>query len=281
MAHPILVLAIAAVVVVGLVALGFASFQIVESGQVGVLRTWGEVDMTPVGEGGHFVIPVMQVITPMSIQIQKYESGTESASKDLQTVNTIVAVNYHPQPSKVPFIYQQLGEFYEDRIINPAIEETVKQVTANFNAEELITKRPLVKQQIEEAISDRLAINDIVVDHISITTFEFGAEFNEAIEKKVKAEQDAQTAQNLVIKFEAEAQQRIAEAEGIAQAKERIGDAEAYALSVVGQALKENPDLLTMENIKQWDGVLPYFLTNGESGNSPTILLSVANQGRQ
>lgn len=275
-----MVLAFAAVVAVGLVGLGFASFQIVESGEIGVLRTWGEVDMTPVQEGGHFVIPVMQVITPMSIQIQKYESTTDSASRDLQTVTSQIAVNYHPLPDKVPFVFQQLGENYEDRIINPAIEETVKQVTANFNAEELITQRPQVKAQIEEEITKRLAINDIMVDHISITDFQFSALFAKAIEDKVEAEQKAIKAENDLVRIQVEAQQVIAEAYGIAESKKAIGDADAYALSVVGKALRENPDIIVLENVKRWDGVLPYFYTQGEGGNSPTILLSVANQER-
>lgn len=274
MTYIMLKVIIIAVAVLSLGLVGTSSFQIVDTGNVGVLRTWGEASMVPQSEGLHWVIPIAQTITPMSIQIQKYESNTDSASKDLQTVMTQVTVNYHPDKASVPKIFQQIGIFYEDRIINPAIEETVKQVTAQFNAEELITKRPLVKQQIEEAITARLLINDIIVDHVSITEFTFSKLFTSAIELKVEAEQKAQKAENDLIRIEVEARQRITEANGLAEAKKLIGDAEAYALNAVGQALAKNPDLLTMENIKQWDGVLPYFLSGGE-GESPTILLSV------
>lgn len=266
------------VITILVIGLGTMSFHQVNAGHIGAAVTWGNVDLSPLQEGGYFVIPLYQTVIQMPIQIQKYESTTDSASKDLQTVTTQIAVNYHPLPDKVPTVYQQLGFSYEDRIINPAIEETVKSVTANFNAEELITQRPLVKQQIEESITKRLSINNIMVDHISITDFQFSALFASAIEAKVEAEQNAFKAENDLKRIEVEAKQKIATAYGIAESKKAIGDAEAYALSVVGKALEENPDLLTLENIKRWNGVLPYFLTNGEGGDSPTILLSVPNK---
>jgi regulator of protease activity HflC (stomatin/prohibitin superfamily) len=275
MAYTIVKLAVVAVILVITVGIASASFQQVDAGHIGTKLTWGNVDKTPIQEGGYFVIPMYQEIVQMSIQIQKYVSDTESASKDLQSVRTQVTVNYHPLPDKVPEVYQQLGQSYEDRIINPAIEETVKQVTANFNAEELITQRPLVKAQIEEAIQNRLFINNIMVDHVSITEFTFSEKFNQVIELKVEAEQKAFKAVNDLKRIEVEAKQRIAEAYGIAESKKAIGDAEAYALSVVGKALDENPDLIVLENIKRWNGILPEFLLQGGESGSPAILLSV------
>lgn len=286
MTYMIMKLSIVLVIVLSLGMVGLSSFTVVEGGTIGVLKTWGEISMEPQGEGLHIVIPMAQNITPMSIQIQKYESNAESASKDLQTVTTEVTVNYHLLADKIPYIFQNIGLSYEDRIINPAIEETVKQVTARFNAEELITKRPQVKSAIEESIATRLMIDNIMVDHISITEFTFGSEFNRAIEQKVKAEQDALTAQNLVAKKQAEALQRIAEAEGLAGAKIAVaegeaqaimlkGDAEAYKLSIIGEALKANPDLLTLENIQKWNGILPKFFMSSGDGDSPQLLLSV------
>jgi len=289
MSKTILTLAVMAIVLVAIVGIAVSSYTTVESGHIGVLKTWGETDMEPKPEGFHWIIPMAQKITPMSIQIQKYVSDTESASKDLQTVRTQVTVNHHLLPSKVPYIFQNLGLYYEDRIINPAVEETVKQVTANYNAEELITKRPLVKSAIEESITQRLAKNDIIVDHISITDFNFSEDFNRAIEQKVTAEQQALTAQNQVAIKEAEARQRVAEAEGIANSKIAVakgeaeavklaGDAEAYAINVKAEALRNNPDILTLENIQRWNGILPYFYSSGADGKSPQLLLNIEKQ---
>ena len=103
-------------------------------------------------------------------------------------METTVTVNYHPDKENIHRLYQDLGLDYENRIIQPAIEETVKQVTANYNAEELITKRPLVKQDIEVSIRDRLAQFQVVTEVISITDFEFSPLFAQAIEAKVEAD---------------------------------------------------------------------------------------------
>lgn len=275
MANKILVLAFLAIIAIVAIAVANMSYATVDSGEIGVLRTFGETSMEPQQEGFHWILPIAQTITPMSIQIQKYESATPSASKDLQSVRTEITVNYHPDPSMVPVVFQQLGVNYEDRIINPAIEETVKQVTANFNAEELITQRPLVKAEIENAIKTRLAINNIIVDHVSITDFRFSDKFDKVIEEKVEAEQKAFKAENDLLRIEIEAKQAIAKAYGIAESKKAIGDAEAYALTVVGEALRSNSDLLTKEYINNWNGVLPYFYSSGGEGNTPQLLLSV------
>ena len=98
----------------------------------------------------------------VEVRTLKYDKDTRSASKDLQTVQTTVTVNYHAEYEKVNYLYKEIGLDYENRVIGPAVEETVKQVTANYNAEELITKRPLVKGDIENAIRDRL--NQFYVD---------------------------------------------------------------------------------------------------------------------
>ena len=72
----------------------------------------------------------------MEVRTQKLVESTTSASKDLQDVSTQVALNYHVNPGRAQVVYQQLGFDYANRVIIPAIQESVKQVTARFNAEE-------------------------------------------------------------------------------------------------------------------------------------------------
>ena len=162
---------IVAIIVIGIVA--FASVKIVDAGHKGVLLHWNAVDLTqpPLDEGLHFVVPFQDDVVPVEVRTLKYDKNTRSASKDLQTVETTVTVNYHPAKDSVHVLYKNLGLDYENRIIQPAIEETVKQVTANYNAEELITKRPLVKEDIESSIRERLAQFNVVTEVISITNF--------------------------------------------------------------------------------------------------------------
>jgi prohibitin 2 len=256
--------AVILLIIIGVVA--SASVKIVDAGNRGVLLHWNAVDLSapPLDEGIHFLVPFQDDIVQMEVRTLKYDKDTRSASKDLQSVETTVTVNYHPDKERVHVLYKEIGLDYENRVIQPAIEETVKQVTANYNAEELITKRPLVKADIESAIRDRLNQFDVVTDVISITDFEFSALFNKAIESKVEAEQNALRAENDLRRIEVEARQHEAEAIGIANANIAESKGEAEAIAIINQALSENPNYLEWLKIQSWDGVLP--LVVGEGG---------------
>ena len=251
-------------ILIGVVA--FASVKIVDAGHRGVLLHWNAVDLTqpPLDEGLHFVVPFQDEVVDVEVRTLKYEKNTRSASKDLQTVETTVTVNYHPDKEAVHRLYKNLGLDYENRVIQPAIEETVKQVTANYNAEELITKRPLVKQDIESSIRDRLNQFEVVTEVISITDFEFSPLFSQAIESKVEAEQKALKAENDLRRIEVEAKQREANAIGIANANIAEAKGESEAIAIINKALAENPNYLEWLKTQAWDGKLP--LVVGEGG---------------
>lgn len=259
-------------IIVGVVA--FASVKIVDAGHRGVLLHWNAVDLTnpPLEEGLHFVVPFQDEVVDIEVRTLKYEKNTRSASKDLQTVETTVTVNYHPDKESVHRLYKNLGLDYENRVIQPAIEETVKQVTANYNAEELITKRPLVKQDIETSIRERLNQFEVVTEVISITDFEFSPLFAQAIEAKVEAEQKALKAENDLRRIEVEARQNEAQAIGVANANIAQAKGEAEAIAIINQALAENPNYLEWLKTQAWDGKLP--LVVGE-GSTPFIQIPV------
>ena len=259
-----IVIGIIILIIIGVVA--FASVKIVDAGHRGVLLHWNAVDLTqpPLEEGLHFVVPFQDEVVDVEVRTLKYEKNTRSASKDLQTVETTVTVNYHPDKESVHRLYKNLGLDYENRVIQPAIEETVKQVTANYNAEELITKRPLVKQDIESSIRERLNQFEVVTEVISITDFEFSPLFSQAIESKVEAEQKALKAENDLRRIEVEAKQREANAIGLANANIAEAKGEAEAIAIINKALAENPNYLEWLKTQAWDGKLP--LVVGEGG---------------
>ena len=259
-------------IIIGVVA--YASVKIVDAGHRGVLLHWNAVDLSqpPLDEGLHFVVPFQDEVVDVEVRTLKYEKNTRSASKDLQTVETTVTVNYHPDREAVHRLYKNLGLDYENRVIQPAIEETVKQVTANYNAEELITKRPLVKQDIESSIRDRLSQFEVVTEVISITDFEFSPLFSQAIESKVEAEQKALKAENDLRRIEVEAKQREANAIGLANANIAEAKGEAEAIAIINKALSENPNYLEWLKTQAWDGKLP--LVVGEGG-TPFIQIPV------
>lgn len=260
-------------IIIGVVAT--ASVKIVDSGHRGVLLHWNAVDLTqaPLEEGLHFVVPFQDEVVNIEVRTLKYANDARSASKDLQTVETTVTVNYHPDREQVHKLYKNLGLDYENRVIQPAIEETVKQVTANYNAEELITKRPLVKSDIEASITDRLNRFDVVTEVISITDFEFSPLFAQAIESKVEAEQKALKAENDLRRIEVEAKQREANSIGVANANIAEAKGEAEAIAIINKALSENPNYLEWLKTQAWDGKLP--LVVGEGG-TPFIQIPVA-----
>jgi regulator of protease activity HflC (stomatin/prohibitin superfamily) len=260
----IVVLAIIVLVIIGVVA--SSSVKIVDAGNRGILTHWNAVDLSiaPLDEGMHFVIPFQDDVVQIEVRTLKYDTSTRSASKDLQTVQTTVTVNYHPDTERVHFLYKEIGLSYENRVIQPAIDETVKQVSANYNAEELITKRPLVKSDIENAIRERLNQFYIDTEVISITDFEFSPLFAKAIESKVEAEQKAQKAENDLIRIEVEARQLEAQAVGLAAANIAEAQGEAEAISVINNALSSNPYYLEWLKTQAWDGKLP--LVVGEGG---------------
>lgn len=242
-----------------------ASIQIVDAGYRGVLLHWNAVDLTipPLDEGLHFVIPFQDSVVPMEVRTLKFVKDTSSASRDLQTVSTEVTVNYRPDANSVHTLFKEVGLQYEDRIIQPAVEEVIKQVTARYNAEELITKRPLVKADIEQEITTRLNVYNINTDVISITNFQFSPLFAQAIESKVEAEQRALQAENDLLRIEVEARQLAAQAEGLAAANIAEANGEAQAIKIINLALAENPNYLEWLKTQEWDGKLPLVVGNG------------------
>ncbi len=267
------VLGIIILIIIGIVA--SASVKIVEAGHRGVLLHWNAVELNdpPLDEGLHFVVPFQDDVVQIEVRTLKYEKETRSASRDLQTVETTVTVNYHPDKEAVHRLYKNLGLDYENRVIQPAIEETVKQVTANYNAADLITKRPLVKEDIESSIRERLNQFEVVTEVISITDFEFSPLFAQAIESKVEAEQKALRAENDLRRIEVEARQREANAIGLANANIAEAKGEAEAIAIINRALAENPNYLEWLKTQAWDGKLP--LVVGEGG-TPFIQIPVS-----
>src|ERR671910_3971 len=288
----ILRIAIPAIVGVIIVAiLIVSSVKIVDAGNRGVLLNFGAVDVSrSLNEGIHFVVPIRDNVVQMEVRTQKITEDTVSASQDLQDVSTQVALNYHLDPDNAQVVYRQLGIDYANRVIVPAIQESVKQVTARFNAEELITQRESVKTEIEQQIRGRLAAYNIIVDAISITEFQFSDEFVRAVEAKVAAQQRALQAQNELRRIEIEAQQaearavgqqqaNIARAEGVRQANVLQAQGEAQAITTIDEQLRQSPSYLEWLKSQKWDGQLPLVVGGGGETGGETPFISIPTAG--
>ena len=236
------------VVVVVILLVTFNPVVIVGPGSRGVLMNWGAVSDTIMGEGFHLRMPIAQRVQIIDVQMQKEEVKANAASKDLQELTTIVALNYHIDPNKANTLYQSIGVRFSERVIDPAIQEAVKAATAKFTAEEAITKRADVKQNIRNLLTDRLAREYLVVDEVSIKDFDFSSSFNAAIEAKVTAEQEALQAKNVLEKVKFQAEQRISQAKG---------EAEAIRIQVESIAKQGGESYVQLKAIEKWDGKLP------------------------
>ena len=226
----------------------FSAFGTVGAGERGVLLQFGAVQDKVLGEGLYFKIPFIQQVVKMDVRIQKDEIAASAASKDLQIVTSRIALNYHIDPDAVNKIWQEVGKDYNIRIIAPSIQEAVKAESAKFTAEELIIRREEVKEKIKANLTERLLERSILVDEFNIIEFQFSDAFNEAIEAKVTAEQLKLKADRDLERIVIEAQQKVADARG-----------KAEAISIEAIALRQNPQVVELRWIEKWDGKVPLY----------------------
>jgi regulator of protease activity HflC (stomatin/prohibitin superfamily) len=227
------------------------------AGERGIVLNFGAVQPVVLDEGLHFRMPIMQRIVPMDVKVQKALTSAAAASLDLQEVTSEVAINYHIVPDKSNNVYQSIGIHFKERIIDPAVQEVMKAVTARYTAEELITKRPAVSEAMRAALTERLIEHNIAVDAFSIVGFSFSKVFTEAIEAKQTAEQLALKARRDLERIKIEAEQKITAAK-----------AEAESLRL--QRANISLDLIELRKveanlraIEKWNGILPQVTGGG------------------
>jgi regulator of protease activity HflC (stomatin/prohibitin superfamily) len=244
---------------IALVALIFLSgtFGTVGAGERGVLLRFSAVTGTIFDEGLYFKIPYVHSVVLMSTQIQKYTAPVGSSSKDLQVVTTEVTLNYQLNPSAVGETYRNMRQDYEGRVVQPYIQEAVKSTTANFDAEQLITRRPQVKDELQDLMTERLAPLGITVVQLSITDFQFSSTFQDSIEAKVKAVQQALEAENALRRVEFEAQQAITRAQAEARGLE------LQKAQITSQLLELRRVEVQRTAVDKWNGVMPQVVTSG------------------
>jgi regulator of protease activity HflC (stomatin/prohibitin superfamily) len=275
------VITILAVIAVIGVVVATSVFVRVPSGYRGVLMTFGKVEDKVLQEGLNYKMPFTQTVVLMNVQIQKAESTESTATKDLQEVSTTVAVNYRLDPTRVNEIYKDLREDYVSRVIKPNIEESLKATTAEYRAEELVTKRAVVKSTFDDILVERLSVFNIDVISVSLTDFQFSASFSAAIEAKVIAEQEALQAKNTLEQIRYEAQQQIIQAEAAKNATIARAEGDAFAQIIQANATAKSIKLITEQMtaeysqylwLQQWDGQLPVVY----SGDGQGLILDIS-----
>jgi regulator of protease activity HflC (stomatin/prohibitin superfamily) len=252
------VVVIGVLVVFGLILLtAINPFVIVGAGERGVVLRFGAVQDQVLGEGLHFRMPIRDSVIKVDIKVQKAQTHAAAASRDLQQVTTDIALNYHIDPEMANHMYQRIGLDFKARVIDPAVQEAVKAVTAEFTAEQLISERPKVREEIKRLLRDRLSPFHIMVDDFSIINFEFSKEFNRAIEEKQTAEQLALKARRDLDRIKIEAEQQIAKARA---------EAESWRLQkqeVTSELIRLREIEAQVKAVEKWDGRLPGVMGSG------------------
>ena len=251
------------VLAAALVFVGANSLHAVPAGHTGVVTRFGAVDQQVLSEGLHVVLPFVTRVVDINNQVMKAEVTSNSASQDLQTVNSTVALNYRIDSQSAASVYQNIGVNYENVVVIPAIQEAVKSVMAQYTAEELITMRQTVGNEMQQNISEKLAPYGFSTESVNIVDFQFSEEFNAAIEAKQTAQQNALKAEQDLARVKVEAEQAITQAQA---------EAESYRLK--SQELTD--EMIMMEFIDKWDGKLPTVVSDGQALFSMDSILESA-----
>lgn len=246
-----------------ILTMGLTGCTQVDAGNLGVITKWGEIQIDPLPEGIYFRTPVKTQIINISARVHKIGANSTASSKDLQVVSTQIALNYRLDPAQIVEVFRDIGTrvVVESTIIDPALQEAVKKATAQYTAEELITKRQEVKEAIAKNITATLEKSNIVVTELSITDFQFAPEYQAAVEAKQVAEQRALTARNDLARIKVEAEQAEAEALGVAKAMLAKAEAEAKAQELLKRTI--TPDIVFLRAVEKWDGTQPLVVGDG------------------
>lgn len=227
------------------------SITTVPTGCVGVKTRFGKVQEAVIQEGLNTKVPFIEKIVKIDCKTQKLEVESNTASKDLQDVNLKVAVNYNVTKDTANTLYKEIGKKYEDIVVNPAILESVKSVTAQYTAEELITKRADVSNSMQDLLKQKITGKGFNVVDFNITDLNFSEAYNQAIEKKQVAEQEAKQAEYELQKSQVENEKKIAEAEANARVME------VQNASTTEQAIRLKELEIQQAFINKWNGQLP------------------------
>ena len=267
------------VVILAVIFLG-SSFVVIPAGHTGVALTFGKVEDVVLQEGLHFKVPFVQKIVVVDNRIVKLDVNTEAFSKDLQTITTVVAVNYHVGKENSQTLYKNVGVGFEEVLITPAVNEVLKAVTAKYTAVELVSSRAEVSMLLDEGLNEKMNAYGIFINELNIINWDFSEEYINAVEAKQVAEQN-------LIKTRTEQEQALVIANTEAQKRVIAAEAEANEIKVLAQANAESNRIITesisellikYQTVSKWDGKLPTVMSGSDNMLIDIPLTSAAEQ---
>jgi regulator of protease activity HflC (stomatin/prohibitin superfamily) len=235
-------------------------FTTINAGERGVLMYFGKVQDSVLGEGIHFKLPIVSSVKSLNVRVQKTDIEVPTGTKDLQTLNASLSLNWHIDPTQVNKVYQRIGDEQQitETIIKPAITEVLKAATPKKTAEEILKKRADIKTEIDDQIKARLATYGLIVDDASLVNVGFSEDFKKSIEAKQIAEQEAKQAEFVALKAKKDAEAEVNRAKGQSEAQR-----------LLRQTL--TAELLQKQAIEKWNGQFPTVM----SGNGALPFINI------
>lgn len=276
------------IVIVALILI-FNSFSVVNEGFIGVKYRFGKIVNSNLTAGLNFHIPFIEEIRPVDIREQVYEVETDAYTSDTQTVDSLrLKLNYCYDGSQLPEIIRAIGvENVETKLLVPNVAKISKDEIGKVKAEDLVQNRSTVQNAIYESLKETLEGQGIVVSAFAIENLSFDDAFEQSIQAKVIAAQDALKMQNKTAEKEEEAKQQVIAAQAKADSEKIQADAEAYAIQKVQEQLTNSPNYIDYMKIQNWDGKLPaavgdvnpFVAIDASSGTTSTPVNNNTNSG--
>lgn len=239
-----------AIVAFAVFAFAWSCFKVVDTGHRGVKTRFGKVDSESLAEGLYFINPVTTALIEIDVREKKMENKSTAYTKDVQQVDVLYTLNYHPDPTQVHVILEKIGVDWAEKLIPQVVLGKIKEVVGHYEAVQLVSNR----QEATKAILDRITqdLNDkkLTIRGFELTNLDFNDQFEHAVESKVVAIQQAEEAKNKTVKVKEEADQKIISAK-----------AEAESMRIRTSALSQNKGLVDYEAVQKWDGKLPEMMT--------------------
>ena len=252
----IVTVAIAAVL---LLIILFNCFTVVNEGFLGVKYQFGKIVDSDLSAGLNFHVPFIEEIQQVDTREQIYSVNADAYTSDTQTVDSLsLKLNYCYDGTKLPEIIRSIGiNNVETKLLVPNVAKIAKDEIGKVKAEDLVQNRSEVQNAIYESLKTTLAPSGIIVTAFAIENLSFDEAFEQSIQAKVIAAQDAIKMQNKTAEKEEEARQKVIAAQADADSQKIKADAEAYAIQVVQEQIAKSPEYINYLKINNWNGVLP------------------------
>jgi prohibitin 2 len=242
------------VIVLFLLVFMFKIYIVVDPGEKAVIfnKATGNLRVTP-NEGFYFLVPLIEEPTVYDMKARTYtmsiatlegelkgDDSLQALTSDGQTVLLDISVRYHPDLNNLINLHRRIGVDYVNKVLRPQVRSIVRMIVSEYPVLDIYSgKRMVIQSEIEKKLSESLGKSYITCEEVLLRNVQFSRDFQQAIENKQIAQQDAQRMKYVLEKQEMEKTRKIIEATG-----------EAESLRLKGKALADNPLLIQYEYVK-------------------------------